>query len=132
MSSSISHRPGNLSARYETLRMLGQGGAGAVYLARDRETAAVRIGGSSFSPTTRVRCRSLLARPKLPERRTIMRLHGYRWAAEWLEEDWDKWKHSRMRMTAFMSLLAIGGRLRYVVNGHVEERRDEDNRRSRT
>ncbi|HKP64726.1 MAG TPA: protein kinase [Polyangiales bacterium] len=53
-------------------------------------------------------------------------LHDYSWAADWIEEDWNKWKRSLMRMSAFMSLLSIGGRLRYLVNRHVVEGRDDD------
>src|SRR5262245_32799801 len=41
MASSKPHRPPETGTRYEQLRLLGQGGAGAVYLARDRETGGL-------------------------------------------------------------------------------------------
>ncbi|HKP61629.1 MAG TPA: protein kinase [Polyangiales bacterium] len=53
-------------------------------------------------------------------------LHDYVWAADWIEHDWNKWKRSIMRMSAFMSMLVLGSRLRYLVNRHVIERRDAD------
>jgi serine/threonine protein kinase len=52
--------------------------------------------------------------------------HDYSWAEEWLEVAWKQWKRSPTRLSAFMSMLAVGSRIRYLINRHVVERRTEN------
>jgi serine/threonine protein kinase/tetratricopeptide (TPR) repeat protein len=58
--------------------------------------------------------------------RTACGGHDYSWAEPWLEDAWQQWKRSPARLSAFTSMVALGARLRYLVNRHVIERRTED------
>jgi hypothetical protein len=58
--------------------------------------------------------------------RTACGTHDYAWAEPWLSEAWERWQRSPIRTSAFMSLLALGVRMRFLLNRHVVERRSGD------
>lgn len=58
--------------------------------------------------------------------RTSCGTHDYVWSEAWLEAAWKEWKRSPVRLSAYMSMLAISARLRFLINRHVVERRSEN------